>query len=94
MNSVKSVKSDKWVAAILVRPVGTNLGAEITGVDLTRPLDAKTVAAIADAKEGREKLRYFEKYIRIVALWSVSRWEVTARSATARPLIQRNCAAI
>ena len=32
-----------------MRPVGTFLGAEITGVDLTKPLDEATVATIARA---------------------------------------------
>ena len=34
---------------IKLRRVGAFLGAEITGVDLTKPLDAATVAAIGQA---------------------------------------------
>ena len=49
MNSVKSPKSKKRAVAISVRPVGTFLGAEITGVDLSKPLDEDTVDAIAQA---------------------------------------------
>ena len=46
---MNSVKLEKPAAAVSVRPMGTFLGAEITGIDLTKPLDSEIVAAIAQA---------------------------------------------
>ena len=46
---MNSVKSKKPAAAVSVRLMGTFLGAEITGIDLTKPLDSEIVAAIAQA---------------------------------------------
>lgn len=44
-----SVNSGKPPSALTVRRLGTFVGAEVTGVDLTKPLDAGTVSAIAAA---------------------------------------------
>ena len=46
---MNSVKTRKPAVSLSVRPVGTFLGAEITGVDLTKPLNAEIVTAIAAA---------------------------------------------
>jgi len=46
---MNSVKSRKTGSTLSVRPVGTFLGAEVTGIDLSTTLDADTVAAIARA---------------------------------------------
>lgn len=46
---MNSVKLKKPAAAVSVRLMGTFLGAEITGIDLTKPLDSEIVAAIAQA---------------------------------------------
>lgn len=43
-------------ASIQVRKVGVFLGAEVTGIDLTKPLDPATVRAISDAHAAHEVL--------------------------------------
>jgi taurine dioxygenase len=49
MDEKVSVGSKREQASISIRRVGVFLAAEVTGVDLSQPLDAATVAAIAQA---------------------------------------------
>lgn len=49
MNDTMTVKPNKEEAQLSARKVGVFLGAEITGLDLTQPLDVATRDAISDA---------------------------------------------
>jgi taurine dioxygenase len=54
MNEVATAA--KTDAVPKVRKLGVFLGAEVTGIDLTRPLDAAVVAAVGDALAAHEVL--------------------------------------
>lgn len=62
MGDLGKVGSSESVA-IQVRKVGVFLGAEVTGVDLTKPLDPATVRAIGEAHAAHEVLVFPDQKI-------------------------------
>ena len=60
--------------SISVRKVGVFLGAQVTGVDLTKPLDAPTVQAIAEAHATHEVLVFPDQKISSADLMRFGRY--------------------
>lgn len=72
MNTI-ATPPEVQAAAVTVSPLSGHTGAEIGGVDLTRPLDAKTVTAIRDALVRWKVVFFRDQFISAAQLVALGR---------------------
>lgn len=73
---------------VQIRPIGDALGAEVTGLDVSAPLDGATLATIQDAFLAHHLLCFRDQHLdpqQQVAFSGARPWPVAARSAARSP---------